>query len=487
MIRRQRTPSQPARYIVFAAVTIASLANSRGQQAPLSPARPWTPPPSSRIAATSGKLAQGELRLSSDKIYTLPELIDLAEQHNPETRAAWESAKVQAGVLGVSRSELYPTLAAAAMAQTYQTGVLLYDTFVNQILGIGQGEFTLNYTIFDFGARLDRVARERANLLSSNFAFNDVHRSLLFQVMASYYQLLNAHGQRKAAEANLVNAKAVEQAAEARLEHGLATLPDVLEARSATAQAEYDLQSTIGAEETASGDLATTLTAPANSSFHVQEIEGIPVPEQLNESANGLISRAFEQRPDLLARLAQVRAAEADIREARSAYYPNLTFQGAYGYLRAYGKQAPYLGTYASGSVYNAQLNLTWTIFDGGRRRNALEEARAAEKRAEAQVEETRDQIADEVWRSYADTTTALRQRQAAAALLGASSSSYSAALESYNYGVRNILDVLSAQRVLAQARSADISARARVLTSFADLAYRTADLLRAQPAKPKP
>ena len=61
------------------------------------------------------------------------------------------------------------------------------------------------------------------------------------------------------------------------LQNGLATLPDVLEARSATAQAEYDLQSARGAEVIARGDLATTLgpipirkpptTAPANRGF----------------------------------------------------------------------------------------------------------------------------------------------------------------------------------------------------------------------------
>jgi len=61
------------------------------------------------------------------------------------------------------------------------------------------------------------------------------------------------------------------------LQNGLATLPDVLEARSATAQVEYDLQSARGAEVIARGDLATTLgaipirkpptTAPANRSF----------------------------------------------------------------------------------------------------------------------------------------------------------------------------------------------------------------------------
>ena len=53
---------------------------------------------------------------------------------------------------------------------------------------------------------------------------------------------------------------------------------------------------------------------------------------------------------------------------------------------------------------------------------------------------------------------------------------SYSAALESYNYGLRNLLDVTAAQRTLAQARSTDVLARTQVLTALADLAFRTGD-----------
>lgn len=111
--------------------------------------------------ADLGRVAGNEFRLATDKTYTLPDLIDLAEQHNPETRVVWEAAKVQAGEVGIARSELYPTLAAAALGPTYHTGVLLYDSFVKQIVGIGQRELTLNYTLFD-SARGSTESRENA-------------------------------------------------------------------------------------------------------------------------------------------------------------------------------------------------------------------------------------------------------------------------------------------------------------------------------------
>ena len=78
---------------------------------------------------------------------------------------------------------------------------------------------------------------------------------------------------------------------------------------------------------------------------------------------------------------------------------------------------------------------------------------------------------------------TSLRQRRAAQTLLDASRVSYDAALKTYNLGLRNIVDVVSAQRTLALALSQDVSARTAVLTQFATLAYRTGDLVRNRPA----
>jgi len=82
---------------------------------------------------------------------------------------------------------------------------------------------------------------------------------------------------------------------------------------------------------------------------------------------------------------------------------------------------------------------------------------------------------------------TAFRQRQSALALLEAATQSYSAALESYNYGVRSLLDVTAGQRILAQARSADVLARTQVLTSLAELAFRNADSIQPKKARPLP
>jgi len=455
-------------------VLLAAVASA--QRAPTSPDQPWqgslqTPPRSTPSVVPDPA-----------KIYTLPELVNLAEQNNPETRVAWENAKARAADLGISKATLYPTVAAAAMAQTVRDSLLFAPDYYRQTLFTFSPALELDYTIFDFGRRLDEIAVNRNNLLAANFLFNDTHRKVIYQVMASYYRVLNAKGQEDAAEANLKNAQTVQQDSEARLELGLATLPDVLEARSAAAQADYDLQAAIGASEIAHGDLATALGLSPISQLQVESIQALPIPQDLNVTVETSIDRALAQRPDLMQRVAQLRGAAAEIKAAKSAYVPTLTLNGAGGLSKTYGEQNQSPGVYSGNQEFwDARLSLNWTLFDGLAREKRLARAKAEQRQAAAEVDAMRDQVENEVWTAYSTARTALRQQKAAAALLEAASSSYNAALQSYNYGVRSQIDVVSAQRALAAARTADVSARTNLLTGVAALAFQTGDLLHAK------
>jgi outer membrane protein TolC len=472
---------------VTAVVLLTLSGHSFAQSSPVISARPWHSPDERQIAAETRGYLSPPPRIAPDRIYSLAELIDLAESYNPETRAAWESARAQAAALRIARSELFPTLAAVALASAERFEAPFGVQFYRQTLAAFQLSLELDYTILDFGGRRGRINAESARLLTSNFAFNDVHRQLIYNVSEAYYRLLNAAGQEEAAGASLVNARTVQQAAEERLHNGLATLPDVLEARSATAQAEYDLQAVLGAEEIAHGDLATSLGAPAATQLHVQPLNEVPTPASIGDTVEQAIHRALEQRPDLQARVAEIHLAEAERQVARSAFYPSLSMSASPSAQSLYFQQQNLPWGHTASLTGNLTLSLNWTVFDGGARRSRLTQAEAHIRESEAQANAARDQIEDQVWTAYSNLNTAFRQREAAIALLAAATESYSAALESYNYGVRNLLDVTNAQKVLAQARSTDILARTQVLAALAELAFRTADAIQINARRSHP
>ena len=476
-----RTPARPA----ILCVLLLHGSRALAQGAPVSSDHPWHGVGEQSIEADAKNFREPRFSTDPTKSYSLAELIDLAETHNPETHFAWERARAQAAALGIARSELFPTLAAAALSQTSREETYLGTLFYRQTFQDFQVALDLNYTVFDFGARAGRIDAARGEVLAANFEFNDTHRRVIYQVEQAYYQLLNASGQEDAARASLSNAQAVQQSAEERLKNGLATLPDVLEARSATAQAEYELQAVLGAAEIAQGNLATALGTSPTEAIHVETLKELPTPNSVGDSVELAINRAFAQRPDLMRLVAEIRSSNATVREARAAYYPSLSVNVNPVAQSLYGLQQTLPWGHTAGLTGGLSLTLSWTVFDGGARKNNVVQAEANVRAAEAQANAARDEIANQVWAAYSNLNTAFRQRQAATALLEAASQSYDSALESYNYGLRNFLDVTAAQRTLAQARSTDVVARTQVLTALADLAFRTGDSI--QPAATRP
>ena len=183
-------------------------------------------------------------------------------------------------------------------------------------------------------------------------------------------------------------------------------------------------------------------------------------------------------------KVAKMRAVDASLEQAKSAFFPSLSFSGLGGLQRAYGQQDLLPGTYAAAETWNVSLTLQWNLFDGLHREHAIAEAKAQKAKAKAEIDTTEDQISNEIWAAYSALKTSQHQRMAAGALLLSAEQSYAAALKAYDLGVRSLLDVVAAQRTLAQARSADVTAQTQVLTQFSNLAFRSGDLLRTASRK---
>jgi len=479
--RQTRFEGVVSKTLLVVAVTGLLSSGAWGQTAPTAPETPWFPDVHSSGHRTTD-VATHEVSIDERHVYTLGELIDIAESNSPTTRAAWNRAKVKAASVGIAKSELYPTVTVAAAGRTYLNPQLFYQTFVVQDIGDFDAAVHLAYTLVDFGARRTEITAAQARLVAANLSFNNDHLILIRQVSVAYFGLLNARGLREAAETSLSDAKATEEAARKRRDNGLATVPEVLEAKAATAKATYDLKSAAGAEQVEVGNLARAITSNPVTPLRVEPLDHLRIPDSLDQSIQDAIDTALKVRPDLQADQARVRAAQAEVKHASTSYYPSLTLDGSKGWLRAFGQQHGSNGAYAQTSTYDAVLGLKWTVFDGFLRESRIAEANAESRVAMEGVHDLQDEITNQVWSDYTNAATALQQRQAAASLLVASSDSYAAALESYKDGVRDFLDVLAAENALAQARAIDVTARTQVLRTFTDLEFRTGDLLANHP-----
>ena len=91
--------------------------------APSSATKLWAPEQATRIPggkaaldAFSGRSILSPAALQPRRVYDLPNLIDLAQLTNPETRDAWQATRAAAARLGIAEGTYLPTLGAIGMA-----------------------------------------------------------------------------------------------------------------------------------------------------------------------------------------------------------------------------------------------------------------------------------------------------------------------------------------------------------------------------------
>jgi outer membrane protein len=466
-------------------VLFVSFPVSAEDGAPPSPDKPWSPPSLGdyeQQLSGIGRTNADAVPIEPGKTYDLPELIDIAERSHPETRVAWEQARAQARAVGLSKSAYYPYLAALASENyAHQLSAL---TTVFPANGIEENAgVELNWLLFDFGGRKAAVAEARQKLMLANVNFNATHQKIVFDVTESFYSYNTARQQVEAAQSTLRAAQIVADAAKARFENGLGTTQDVLQAQQELAQADYDLEAAKGALNDAQVTLVDALGIFPATTIHVAEIPEKPVENDLDETLDDLIDRALSQRPDLLAKLADLKAGQAAVRKARAAYYPKISLDAGAGWskLDVNAYDSPYVGN--SKPVYEAGLTIELPIFDGFTRRNNLRIAESQLKAAKSALTDSRDAAAEQVMKAYNDLNTALRKQDAAEVLLSAAQTSFDAYLDSYKNGLGTYVNVEVAQRNLAAARTTLVDARSAVYTSKTTLALSVGDL--AKPASP--
>jgi len=483
-----------------------AVANARNDPPPSSD-RAWSPPTlpnyERELAGQRFNNTDGSSRVSINprKIYGLAELIDIAERNNPETRVAWERARQAAAAVGLSESAYYPLLVASAAAG-YDRAFIPFPTLaVNQqklltnpslsavsITGGGslvteaqvyRGELNAKWLLLDFGERSAVVASAKEQLMMANVGFNATHQKIVFQVTDHFYQLGTAHQKVLVSQSALEAAQTVEQAVQARVDNGLATKPELLQAQQQSAQSAFDVEATTGAESDARVALMESIGLLPTVPLRVADLAQRSTSEQTNGSVDELITRALSQRPDLVAKLANVYAKQAGIRKVRAEYYPKVAIDAHVSEteLDVSIAGSKYFGD--NRPTYGAFVTATVPIFDGFARRHKMEAAEADLHAAENELAGARDTAAREVWKAYTDFKTALRKQDSAAKLVTASQDAFDAVLESYKNGLSIYPEIVSAQRNLTSARSVSHDTQAAIFTSATELALSTGDLAR--------
>jgi outer membrane protein TolC len=494
---------------------VAGCATSSLDLAPRAPNAPWTPPTrsdgeivageASRTSAPSSDAyilpsnakAAGEAptvpHLDKAHAYTLAELIDLAQLHNPSTRVAWEKARDAALATGIARAAYLPSVSASVVGayQTRNNNVTVEGTQSNgdeSLRGVISA-ISVQWLLFDFGERDANVSAAEQVSVVANIGFTGTHQRLIYQVALAYYVHVAAEARVVTAEKSLRNARDVQAAAESRYSHGVGTVVEVAQARQGTAQAELAQVQASGQTQDSYVALLAAMGISPLTQIKIADLGERKLSGALTEPIDRIVAEALARRPDVLGAYAAHEASLARLRAAQAEFMPKvfLSATGSYAANRLDVSTLPGLGQTPPtinipGTHFGATviLGMTVPIYDGGLRRALEGQARAEQAQTDARLEQIRDEATREIVGAANRVRTSLSALDAANALVSATQTTFDAALDAYRNGVGSITDTTRAETALLEAQNASTDAYSAALSSAATLALAAGTLGRS-------
>jgi outer membrane protein, multidrug efflux system len=374
----------------------------------------------------------------------LQDLIRNTLKQNYDLQTATEKITYARAQLMITRSNQFP--------QVDVTGVATDErAFSGFPFKTRYGTYAADATFqLDLFGQLRRATESaRAQLLSTQYAQKTEILTLVSDVASDYFALLALDLQLQISRDTVKTQEDAVKLTMFRLEHGVATKLDVLQALQVldTANSQIpDLERQIGLEEDALSILL--------GEYPHGVARGRPLVEQATppEVPVGLTSSLLARRPDILEAEQNLIAANAEIGVAKAAFFPQITLTGTGG------------GAVGRSSVFSTLINsnigtwgvagqLTQPIFEGGRLRGNLHATESQQRQELIAYKQT-------IQGAFKDVSDALiayqkyyQVRVAQETTVKDLSDSVSTSLTRYRGGIATYLEVLDNQRSLFTAQ----------------------------------
>ena len=373
--------------------------------------------------------------------------------------ALCNNARAQAAQVGVAQAAYLPSVSASVTASRNRSEATRNnDPFSQQTAGLN-----LSYVLYDFGARAANLENARQLFAAAAASRDAAVQSIFLAAMQAFFLRHTADAVLEASRQSEKTSLESFNAAEARYRVGAATPADRLQARTAHAQAVLNRITAEGAVKTAQGLLANTIGADPTRSPTLSPMPPAAPESGFEADVAQLIETARLRRPDLAAAEAQFRAAQAGIESAQASHLPTLSL--------GVNTARSHLSGQPSIDSSNIGLTLSIPIFSGFSTTYKVLTAEAQADVQAARRDQVRLQVGLDVWNAYAALTTATQSVKSADELLESATLSERMAAGRYQAGVGSILDLLTAQTALANARLSRIQAGFNWYTARAGLA----------------
>lgn len=376
---------------------------------------------------------------------TLQECLEQARRNNPALRtAAWDSGIAEENIR-LTSSARYPRVDAQAgftMQQSPQAVKINGITAETQEPDFAFGGLSAAYTIYDFGRRDARIQQARFLADSTKNLFEARRSDVSLQVIEAYFGILEAGKLVTAAEEEVLQVEQHRKVAQALYEEGVVTRNDVLQADVRLAAARQTLLAIKNRHENIW--LQLNFLTGADQSLRGE------LDQNTSMAGAGVVTKydraAIEHRSEIQALRKAVDANEADVKESRSNFFPEIFSRLALDYVQndKVNEQV----------IMSATIGIKVNLFDGYASTSARERAIRSRSRNQDALRQTEAQVRLEIATAGNDVQVAKDRIAVTETAIRQSEENLRINRERYQERVGTATEVLDAQTLLTQTKT---------------------------------
>jgi multidrug efflux system outer membrane protein len=307
-------------------------------------------------------------------------------------------------VARITRSQFFPTVNGGGdlvTSRASEKGPLPVPPGVNPQREYGEVYLSMPAYEVDLWGRIRRANESaRAQLLATTEAQRTVRQTLVAQVATAYLDLLELDLELDIARRTYAVRTNSLELTQSRAQGGVASMADVYQSRILVFSAEAsiaDIQRRVEQQENLVSILLGRNPGPITRGTALEAKAAVRA-----QVPAGLPSSLLERRPDLRAAEQALVSANADIGQAKAAFYPQVTLTGFAGF------QSVALSDLFTGAAKTWQFGpaVTVPLFTGGRLRGNLKLAQAHFEESVARYQQT----VQEAFREVSDSLIAYQR-----------------------------------------------------------------------------
>lgn len=404
------------------------------------------------------------LKVNKNERLYLRDLMKICICNNPDLKAEYLNIEIAKEKKRQSKSKYFPDISILASTNS--------EYYKHENNGHGSDDLysvrlQASWLIYDFGTRKAENDASSNAVDINSFVYSTKLQDKLLSLNEIFLKLLGAKEILVSAKENEKTFKKSYEESSKKYNIGMASLNDKLQAKT---QHKESILEIVDAENTIkqySGDLAELLNVSPTTAFNnlVKPIVDNDITKlNVKDDVNLMIELAIKNRSEIKEMEKKLEYYKNELIVAEGGLKPSVNVSGYINYNDGWQKNSEY----TKNSAIN--LNVNVPLFAGFSNVSKISQVKYEYKQVEYSLETKKNEIKKEVWSKYNDYKKAIKSYEISQQVLASAEENLKVATSSYSIGKIDIINLLTANSKLADARKEKITNFYNVLISKANL-----------------